>query len=40
LGYLLKSTPAPQLAIADYHQAFTANIAQWQVQRPLMVHKL
>jgi hypothetical protein len=28
------------VAIADYHQAFTANIAQWQVQRTLMTHEL
>jgi hypothetical protein len=28
------------VAIADYNQAFTANIAQWQVQLTLMVHKL
>jgi hypothetical protein len=28
------------VAIADYNQASTANIAQWQVQRTLMVHKL
>jgi hypothetical protein len=28
------------VAIADYNQALTANIAQWQVQHTLMVHKL
>jgi hypothetical protein len=28
------------VAIADYNQAFTANIAQWQVQRTLIVHQL
>jgi hypothetical protein len=28
------------VAIADYQTAFTANIAQWQTQRTLIVHKL
>jgi hypothetical protein len=39
-AYTQRQATQLTVAIADYNQAFTANIAQWQIQRTLMVHKL
>ncbi|MGF1568975.1 MAG: hypothetical protein ACFCVD_13050 [Nodosilinea sp.] len=40
LAYKQRQEQQLTMAVASYNQAFNTNIAQWQVQRPLMVHRL